>query len=54
MLPFVTHDLRFERLVIGHANLEKVFTGCRWAEGPAYFPAGRYLGPRGELIRQLL
>ena len=30
------------------------FTGCRWAEGPAYFPAGRYLGPRGELIRQLL
>ena len=18
-------------------------TGCRWAEGPAYFPAGRYL-----------
>jgi len=30
MLPFVTHDPRFERLVIGHANLEKVFTGCRW------------------------
>jgi len=43
MLPHVTHDPRFERLVFGHVNLEKLFTGCRWAEGPAYFPAGRYL-----------
>ena len=23
--------------------LERLYTGCRWAEGPAYFPAGRYL-----------
>jgi gluconolactonase len=23
--------------------LEKLAEGCRWAEGPAYFPAGRYL-----------
>ncbi|MBV8929778.1 MAG: SMP-30/gluconolactonase/LRE family protein, partial [Mycobacteriaceae bacterium] len=22
---------------------EKLYTGCRWAEGPAYFPAGKYL-----------
>jgi gluconolactonase len=43
MLPFVTHDPRFERLVFGHVNLEKLTNGCRWAEGPAYFPAGRYL-----------
>ena len=43
MLPFVIHDPRFSRLVIGHANLEKLTSGCRWAEGPAYFPAGRYL-----------
>ena len=43
MLPHVTHDPRFEQLVFGHVNLEKLFTGCRWAEGPAYFPAGRYL-----------
>jgi gluconolactonase len=43
MLPFVTHDPRFERLVFGHVNLEKLTSGCRWAEGPAYFPAGRYL-----------
>jgi gluconolactonase len=43
MLPYVVHDPRFARLVIGHANLEKLATGCRWAEGPAYFAAGRYL-----------
>src|SRR5262249_16393132 len=43
MLPYVTHIPRFDRLVIGHANLEKLATGCRWAEGPAYFAAGRYL-----------
>jgi gluconolactonase len=22
---------------------QRLYTGCRWAEGPAYFPAGRYL-----------
>jgi len=43
MLPYVTHDPRFDRLVFGHVNLEKLTSGCRWAEGPAYFPAGRYL-----------
>ncbi|MBR0755453.1 SMP-30/gluconolactonase/LRE family protein [Bradyrhizobium jicamae] len=43
MLPHVTHDPRFERLVFPHVNLEKLTSGCRWAEGPAYFPAGCYL-----------
>ncbi|QDF38814.1 SMP-30/gluconolactonase/LRE family protein [Bradyrhizobium symbiodeficiens] len=43
MLPYVVHEARFAQLVIGHANLEKLATGCRWAEGPAYFAAGRYL-----------
>ncbi len=43
MLPYVAHDPRFLRLVFAHANLEKLATGCRWAEGPAYLPAGRYL-----------
>ncbi|MFL6840119.1 MAG: SMP-30/gluconolactonase/LRE family protein [Bradyrhizobium sp.] len=42
MLPYVIHDARFSRLVFGHVNLEKLTGGCRWAEGPAYFPAGRY------------
>jgi gluconolactonase len=36
-------DPRFRRLVNSEARLERLFTGCRWAEGPAYFPAGRYL-----------
>ena len=43
MLPYVAHDPQFLHLVIGHANLEKLAGGCRWAEGPAYFAAGRYL-----------
>ena len=41
-----THDIRdkrFKTLIFGHTNLEKLYTGCRWAEGPAYFAAGRYL-----------
>lgn len=36
-------DPRFRRLVHGNVHLERLFTGCRWSEGPAYFPAGRYL-----------
>lgn len=43
MVPFVIHDSRFSKLVLGHANLDKLADGCRWAEGPAYFAAGRYL-----------
>ena len=36
-------DERFRRLFIPTANVDKLFTGCRWAEGPAYFPASRSL-----------
>ena len=43
MLPYIVHDPRFTRLVIGHANLEKLANGCRWAEGPAYFRGGNFL-----------
>jgi len=39
----VVLDERFRRLVIPSARLEKLAEGCRWAEGPTYFPAGRYL-----------
>jgi gluconolactonase len=39
----VTLDERFRRLVSRTERLEKLAEGCRWAEGPAYFPAGRYL-----------
>lgn len=36
-------DARFAALVNSHARLEQVATGCRWAEGPAWFGGGRYL-----------
>ncbi len=36
-------DDRFAKLVHGNVHLDKLFTGCRWAEGPAYFAAGKYL-----------
>lgn len=39
----VVLDDRFRPLAISSARLEKLAEGCRWAEGPAYFPAGRYL-----------
>ncbi|MFM2422331.1 MAG: hypothetical protein RL291_861 [Pseudomonadota bacterium] len=43
MSDYAVLDGRFERLIIGHAKLERLWTGGRWTEGPAYFPAGRYL-----------
>ena len=27
----------------GARDVEQLYEGCRWAEGPAYFAAGRYL-----------
>jgi gluconolactonase len=36
-------DKRFARLFNDSAHVDKLFTGCRWAEGPVYFAAGRYL-----------
>jgi gluconolactonase len=41
--PYEIHDRRFAALIVPHAHLEKLATGCRWNEGPVYFPAGRYL-----------
>lgn len=34
-------DGRFRPLVRVSARVERVFEGCRWAEGPAWFPAHR-------------
>ncbi len=36
-------DERFTRLFNGSAAVERLATGCRWVEGPAWFAAGRYL-----------
>jgi gluconolactonase len=40
---FVVEDPRFLKLVIGNVAVETLYTGARWSEGPAYFPAGKYL-----------
>jgi gluconolactonase len=39
---FEVLDERF-RSCGGDEWMERLHTGCRWTEGPAYFPAGRYL-----------
>ena len=36
-------DPRFERYRIFNAAVERLWTGCRWAEGPVWFGDGRYL-----------
>ncbi len=40
---FEVLDPRFKACLIGHARVERLWTGARWAEGPAWFAAGRYL-----------
>jgi len=36
-------DPRFHRLVPGSARMERLWTGARWSEGPAWFPAHQTL-----------
>jgi gluconolactonase len=48
-------DPRFETCFKPSAKLERLFDGCRWAEGPAYFPAHRSLTwsdiPNNRMLR---
>lgn len=48
-------DERFGRLINPTARVEKLYEGCRWAEGPAYLPASRSLVwsdiPNNRLLR---
>lgn len=48
-------DPRFETCLIGHARVERLWTGSRWAEGPVWFAAGRYLLwsdiPNNQILR---
>ncbi|TXC66796.1 SMP-30/gluconolactonase/LRE family protein [Piscinibacter aquaticus] len=52
---FEVIDPRFRKLVFPNVHLEELWTGCRWAEGPAWFAAGRYLVwsdiPNDRLLR---
>jgi gluconolactonase len=43
MMTYEILDPRFNRLFNSTARVEKLYEGCRWSEGPAYFAAGRYL-----------
>ena len=36
-------DARFSSLFAPHIHVERLWTGARWCEGPAWFAAGRYL-----------
>ncbi|MEM6889470.1 MAG: SMP-30/gluconolactonase/LRE family protein [Pseudomonadota bacterium] len=40
---FEVIETEFENCFIGHARVERLWTGARWTEGPAWFAAGRYL-----------
>jgi len=40
---FVVLDPRFKPLFAGYARIERLWSGARWSEGPAWFAAGRYL-----------
>ncbi|MGI9386966.1 MAG: SMP-30/gluconolactonase/LRE family protein [Methyloligellaceae bacterium] len=38
-----TLDERFEQYRVFSAAVERLYTGCRWSEGPVWFGDGRYL-----------
>ncbi len=40
---FEVIDPAFEACFVGHARVERLWTGARWSEGPVWFAAGRYL-----------
>ena len=40
---YQSFDPSFGKLVVGSARMETLWSEGRWAEGPAYFAAGRYL-----------
>lgn len=40
---FCEYDPRYRPCRQGDAELERLYRGTRWAEGPTYFAAGRYL-----------
>jgi gluconolactonase len=50
-------DPRFAKSVTFQAEVERLYTGCRWAEGPVWFGDGRYLLwsdiPNNRILRWL-
>jgi gluconolactonase len=41
--PYETLDDSFLPCTWGDLELERLYKGCRWAEGGVYFPAGKYV-----------
>jgi gluconolactonase len=41
--PFEVVDPRFRMMIMGNCWLEKLASGCLWAEGPVWFAEGEYL-----------
>ncbi len=39
----VVLDPRFAKYKLGHTPIQRLYTGCLWAEGPAWNAVGRYL-----------
>ena len=50
-------DPLFAKYFVGNAAIERLYTGCRWAEGPVWFGDGRYLLwsdiPNNRMLRWL-
>src|ERR1700721_178071 len=50
-------DPRFAKYKVGNADVERLFTGTRWAEGPVWFGDGRHLLfsdiPNNRILRWL-
>lgn len=48
-------DERFARVPCTTAKVHRLYDQCHWAEGPAYFPSGRYLiwsdAPNNRMLR---
>ena len=40
---FEVLEHEFSKCFVGHARVERLWSGARWAEGPAWFGGGRYL-----------
>ena len=40
---FQVIEPEFAACFVGHARVERLWTGARWSEGPAWFGGGRYL-----------
>jgi len=39
----ISFDKRFDKIKVGNTPIRRLYTGCLWAEGPAWNGVGRYL-----------